>query len=148
MGALAELFDVSCEISQPSFAALQNTAFALWTATPAPETPAALISQLGTSPEVLGQHYFVPNPTGAAGTSPKWDFTSNAEAGNPEAFVIGLKTGDLPAPTGTNDVDWVQLKEVEGELASTVYRLDTKGGQPPASVSLFLFELTMSNKRF
>ncbi|KZP25026.1 hypothetical protein FIBSPDRAFT_821375 [Athelia psychrophila] len=132
-GAVAELFDVSCLVSQPSFASLQDTAFTMWTASPAPETPAALITKLGTSPTVLGQHYFVANPSGAAGTSPKWDFTSNVDAGNTNAFVIGAKTGDLPAPTGASDVDWLQLKNVEGDLATTVYRTDTRGGQPPAS---------------
>ncbi|KZP25027.1 hypothetical protein FIBSPDRAFT_856406 [Athelia psychrophila] len=111
LGAVAELFDVSCLVSQPSFASLQDTAFARWTASTAPKTPEALIAH------------------------PKWDFTSNVDAGNANAFVIGAKTGDLPAPTGTSDVDWLQLKAVEGDLASTVYRTDTRGGQPPASVS-------------
>jgi hypothetical protein len=93
---------------------------------------------VGDNPLVLGQHYYVPNPKPAAGSpavSPKWDFTSNAEKGNAEAYVIGAKVGDLPAPTCSDDIDWVQLKNVEGELANAVYRVDTMGGQPPASVS-------------
>ena len=97
-----------------------------------------VIKKLNHDPKVLGQHYFVPNPKPAAGSpavSPVWDFTSDSEKGNPDAFVLAAKAGDIPAPTGKNDVDWLQLKNVEGELADTVYRTDTKGGQPPASVS-------------
>lgn len=73
--------------------------------------------------------------TGSPAISPVWDFTSGAEKGNAEAFVIAAVVGDIPAPTGKEDVDWLQLKNVEGELADTVYRIDTKGGQPPMSVS-------------
>jgi hypothetical protein len=94
---------------------------------------------LGHNPIVLGQHYFVANgtdpATGGPAISPVWDFTSDAERGNPEAYVIAAVVGDIPAPTGKDDVDWLQLKKVEGELADTVYRVDTKGGQPPTSVS-------------
>ena len=55
--------------------------------------------------------------------------------GNPNAFVLANKTGDVPAPTGSQDVDWLQLTGAEGSLAKTVFRLNTKAGQPPSSVS-------------
>ena len=48
--------------------------------------------------------------------------------------MIGAKVGDLPAPTGPSDIDWLQVKNVQGELATTLYRVDTKAGQPPSSV--------------
>ena len=48
--------------------------------------------------------------------------------------MIGAKAGDLPAPTGPSNIDWLQVKNVQGELANTLYRVDTKGGQPPSSV--------------
>jgi len=108
----------------------------VWSSAPSDFTAQQVISAVGDNPLVLGQHYYVPNPKPAAGSpavSPKWDFTSNAEKGNAEAYVIGAKVGDLPAPTCSDDIDWVQLKNVEGELANAVYRVDTMGGQPPAS---------------
>lgn len=84
---------------------------------------------------VLGQHYFITNPLTGSGLSPKWDFTSAIEKGHPNAFIVGAKAGDIAAPTnpGTN-VDWLMLNGVQGDLASQVFRVETRGGQPPASV--------------
>ena len=112
--------------------------FTIWSKAPSDFTTQQFISALGNNPLVLGQHYYVPNPkptTGSPAVSPKWDFTSDAEQGHAEAFVIGAKSGSLPAPTGSHDIDWVQLRNVEGQLADTIYRVDTRGGQPPATVS-------------
>jgi hypothetical protein len=81
-------------------------------------------------------HYFVPSPSGS-GISPEWDFTSTGNfAGDASAFVIGAKVGDIPAPSSpATNVDWLALNNVEGALASKIFRIDTVGGQPPASVS-------------
>lgn len=88
---------------------------------------------------MLGQHYFIPNPSGGTGLSPKWDFTSASEKGNPEAFVVGARQGDLPDPNGDPavNIDWLQLSAVsgQGELATTIFRIQTRGGQPPTTVS-------------
>lgn len=65
-----------------------------------------------------------------------WDFRAASAKGNPNAFVLAAKVGDIPAPTGKQDIDWLQLNNVSGSLATTVYRTDTRGGQPPASVGL------------
>jgi len=136
VGAVAELFDISCLSDTPAFTTIQNDAFGVWDNASPSVTAQDVIKKLGHNLLILGQHYYVPNPNTTAGNpaiSPKWDFTSASEKRKAEAFVIGAKIGDLPAPTGKSDVDWVQLKKVEGELADTVYRVDTKGGQPPAS---------------
>jgi hypothetical protein len=139
-GAVVEVFDISCLSGTSLFNTIQNYAFDIWNNGSASNvTTQDVIDTLGHDPIVLGQHYFVANGTdpvtGSPAISPVWDFTSGAEKGNTEAFVIAAVVGDIPAPTGTDDVDWLQLKNVEGELADTVYRIDTKGGQPPTSVS-------------
>ncbi|KIM86697.1 hypothetical protein PILCRDRAFT_4592 [Piloderma croceum F 1598] len=139
VGAVADLFDVSCISGTSQFSTIGNDAFGIWNHTSSSVTGQDVIKKLGLNLQLLGHHYYVPNPNTTAGSpaiSPKWDFTSDAEKGNAEAFVIGAKVGDLPAPTGKNDVDWVQLKKVEGELANTVYRVKTKGGQPPTSCTV------------
>jgi len=136
VGAVAELFDISCLYGTPEFSKVQDDSYTLWSEAPSSLTAQDVISDLGCKPPVLGQHYFVPNPNPAPGSpaiSPKWDFTSGAEKGNSNAFVIAAKVGDIPAPTGKDDVDWLQLKKVQGELADSVYRVATKAGQPPAS---------------
>lgn len=138
-GAVAELFDISCLSSTPEFARIQTDAFALWKELPNALTTLDLVKAfriLGNF-DVLGQHYFVTSPSGT-GISPKFDFTSGKFAGNPNAFILAAKAGDIPAPTGSADVDWLELSNVAGKLATEVFRVNTKAGQPAASVcSLF-----------
>ncbi|KAF9485450.1 hypothetical protein BDN70DRAFT_588168 [Pholiota conissans] len=131
IGAVADLYDISCLSAVPSeFKVIQDEAFVTWTATPA--TTKSLGPKANGCLPLMGQHYFVTSPSGT-GLSPVWDFRAASAKGNPNAFVLAAKIGDLPAPTGSNDVDWLQLKSVSGSLATSVYRVDTKGGQPPAS---------------
>jgi len=136
-GAVVEVFDISCLSGSALFNTIQNDAFDLWNNAPSDITTQDVIMMLGSDSSVLGQHYFKSNgtdpATGNPALTPVWDFTSDAEKGNPEAFVAATVVGDIPAPTGNGDVDWLQLARVDGQLADNVYRVDTKGGQPPAS---------------
>jgi hypothetical protein len=65
----------------------------------------------------------------------RWDFSSKDGIfpGNPNAFVEAAQVANLPAPTGEDDIDWLQLQRQFGGLADQVYRVDTRGGQPPAT---------------
>ncbi|KAF9258943.1 hypothetical protein L218DRAFT_707052 [Marasmius fiardii PR-910] len=78
---------------------------------------------------VLGQHFFVSNPVTGKSISPKWDFTNVQK--NPNFFVVVDKKAAIPAPTGPQDVDWLDLTNISGSLSFEVYRTDTRGGQPP-----------------
>ncbi|KAJ8515689.1 hypothetical protein ONZ45_g6931 [Pleurotus djamor] len=114
VGALAELVDISCSYGTSSFDTIQDNWYLIWTP--------------------LGEHYFIPNPVTGTGLSPKWDFTSHgATSGNHNAFVVGARSGGLPSPSGSANVDWLSLSNVQGRLANQVFRVDTKGGQPPSS---------------
>ncbi|KAJ7458076.1 putative malate dehydrogenase, partial [Mycena latifolia] len=134
IGAVAELFDASCLYGTPEFPALAEIAFAVWKYAPPTADISYVISFLEKfkASFVLGQHYFVTSPSGT-GISPEWDFTSASLAGHPDAFVIAAKVGDIPAPTGPPDVDWLSLNQVQGDLATQVFRINTVGGLPPAS---------------
>lgn len=144
VGAVAELFDISCLTSSPNFQAIQNTLFDSWNVFDglsiqdiitllAAQDIFSFINP-GGQPQVLAQHYFVTNPVTGQGVSPKWDFTSSGRfKGNEDAFIIAKGLGSLPAPTNaTTDVAWLQVTNVEGSIADQVFRIDTKGGQPPA----------------
>jgi hypothetical protein len=136
-GAVAELFDISCLYNTPEFTNVSSDAFKAWSAAPASITTQDVISKLANGrvpvPQaVLGEHYFVVPSPGAA-IAPKWDFTSHKYAGNPDAFVIGAKDASLAAANPSTDVPLLQLHGTSGKLATAIYRLDTKGGQPPAS---------------
>jgi len=128
IGAVAELYDASC-----IYNAIASIASKKYSAEAA---IVAVKAALGYQPKLLGHHYFVNNPTGAAGVSPKFDFTSDSEKGDPNAYVVTAKTGDIPAPQNpTTNVDWLELKAIsgQGDLAEYVFRILTLGGQPPSS---------------
>jgi len=129
-GAVAQLADVSC-LPPQHFTLSTQRALQTWTSTDPHE---GAISHFGGAP-ILGQHYFIPNPTTSGSILPKWDFTIDSIPGNPNAFVVASRVASIPAPTGAQDIDWVELKSVSGELAATVYRVDTQGGQPPPTCS-------------
>ncbi|KAI0249262.1 hypothetical protein BJV78DRAFT_716543 [Lactifluus subvellereus] len=133
VGAVAELFDISCLNGQQQFSNIQKCAYDIWSNssdTTISELITTLHDTLGLN--VLGEHYFISNPDGSL--NPKFDFTSSGStAGNPNAFVVAAKVGDIPAPTGSDDVDWLELKNVSGELATEVFRVFTVKGKPPTS---------------
>ncbi|KAF7336175.1 hypothetical protein MVEN_02165000 [Mycena venus] len=124
-GAVASLFDISCIDTTPAFATIQTTAFNVWSAAPAGAPATSIGSSIGLPP-VLGSHFFVTSPTGT-GISPEWSFTNGQ-------FVIGSKVGDITAPTDSaTNVDWLALNNLQGTLASKIFRIDTVNGQPPSS---------------
>ncbi|OCH85780.1 hypothetical protein OBBRIDRAFT_838704 [Obba rivulosa] len=135
VGALAELFDISCT-PEVLFDAVTDVIFDAWKDAPASITTAELIDTLAIfdPPFILGQHFFITNPITGSGLSPKWDFTSASLKGHSDAFAVGAKVGDLPAPTdNVTNIDWLQLNVVQGDLASEIFRIQTRGGQPPTS---------------
>ena len=138
VGAVAELLDISCLYGTKVFPALTASAFNVFNASKH-ITAQGVIAALGDSAAVLGQHYFVTNPFTGVGVSPTFDFRAASQAGDPDAYIIANKTGDVPAPTGSQDVDWLELAGAVGGLAKHVFRVDTKWGQPPASVSSAAF---------
>jgi hypothetical protein len=145
IGAVAELYDASCLVGTPLFDNVQDIAFRIWNSLPKAVTAQEVItagsklggqlSSAGLSSVILGQHYFVANPSGTGAAVPKWDFTSSGKTtGNTDAYVIGSKTGNIASPKGsTENVDWLSLKAVQGKLATQIFRTDTVSGQPPAS---------------
>ncbi|KDQ09121.1 hypothetical protein BOTBODRAFT_179298 [Botryobasidium botryosum FD-172 SS1] len=129
-GARAALYDISCAFGSPKFNTLTATVHAAL-----PDDISLVLAELADPPTegLLGLHYFVPTESGI---SAKFDFSSVSRTDDPNAFIIGSKVGDIPAPTGSaQDVDWLELTNIQGDLARTVFRVETKGGQPPASCS-------------
>lgn len=134
MGAVAELFDSSCLYGTPEFDTVPRLAYTFWEASTDLITPQDVITALNLVPNalVLGQHMYVPSPTGS-GLSPKWDFTSSGgTAGNSNAYVIGAKVGDLPSSNPTMNIDNLMIEAIKGDLASQIFRVQNNGGQPPA----------------
>ena len=121
VGAVAELLDLSCVYGTPLFDALEIAAFALFNADKS-ITVDDVISALGSSYPVLGQHYFVTNPFTGSGVSPTFDFRAASREGDPNAFVIANKTGDIPAPTDSQDVDWLDNIIIVLTLSCWVYQ--------------------------
>jgi len=131
-GAVAELIDISCLFGSPKFGSLTTDAFKIFNASKQ-VTVTNVMNALSSSFVVLGQHYFVKNPFTGTGVSPTFDFRAASKKGDPNAFVIANKTGDVAAPSGPQDVDWLELIGAAGDLAKHVFRIDTTAGQPPSS---------------
>ena len=144
VGAVAELIDVSCLAGSSGFLKLPDTLFAAWSKFEGPSIQEIILdNHLIDNPDILAQHYFITNPQTGQGLSPKWDFTSSGKfEGNQDAFVVVKAKGSLPAPTDPKtDVNWLDVVNIEGKIADEVFRTDTRGGQPPSSVSFSQFQI-------
>ena len=131
------MFDISGLYGTSEFSQIQDDAYDVWSKLWSTDPyDYGLAGQLRRKfgLDIIGQYYFISsNDT----LYPKFDFTSSGpDAGNPEAFVVATKAGDIPSPTGSQDIDWVRLQGFSGELATSIFRVFTKAGQPPASVSI------------
>ncbi|TID18022.1 hypothetical protein E6O75_ATG10667 [Venturia nashicola] len=120
-GALATLFNVTCLAGPyPTLLALLPD-IALKFPTPDPSSamsPANLF--------LSGHHFFTDL------TTPFFNFNTNAH----EWGTVGCKKANATdAPNKAADVPWLKLssKSRDGCTISEVYRLNTKGGQPPAT---------------
>ncbi|CAE7139380.1 unnamed protein product [Rhizoctonia solani] len=117
-GAVATLVDLSCAYTgdRQLFNDVQIWAYKLfpdWQEVSKPYT------------YVIGKHYFV-SQNGAI--APKFDFT---QTGN--GYTVTKKIGGIASPDGSSNVDWLELQNTSGSLAKYVFRVNTQGGQPPAS---------------
>jgi len=131
VGAIVDVYDLSCLSKVPAlFNYIQDVAYVAWEVAPAGVNQ-NVGHDVGGYP-LLGAHFFI-NSTSGTDISPVWDFRGASAKGNPDAFTLDAVVATLPAPTGSQDIDWVQLQSVSGALATQVYRTDTRGGVPPAS---------------
>ncbi|WOO79769.1 uncharacterized protein LOC62_02G003284 [Vanrija pseudolonga] len=116
-GALANLYDVGAllEATAPVVSSQKLTDGL------APLFLAAQPFPASNPPPTL-QHEFVQTPQGLL---PRF-FDPNSNAS-----VTLSKTGVLASPdNSTADITWLQLTAVDGDLAKSVFRLQTAGGQP------------------
>ncbi|TDL23783.1 hypothetical protein BD410DRAFT_150392 [Rickenella mellea] len=131
-GAVAELFDISCFAVKDTstFETMTDDSYQMFNRTNVSATK--LITMMAASESVLGQHVFVTNPVTGTGISPQFDFRSASRKDDPNAYVIASKVGNIAAPTGKQDVDWLSLMNARGSLSTQILRLNTRGGQPPS----------------
>ncbi|KAI9443419.1 hypothetical protein H4582DRAFT_2072465 [Lactarius indigo] len=129
-GAIAQVFDITSLYPGFEFSIIQEDTYIDWLNFPGndpcdPNLAQQLENKYGIM--LYGRHYIIENPDGDL--SSIWDFRpSGLTPGNPNAFVVAEVTGDIPAPTGYLDLDWLELEGVSGQLASTIFRVYTKGG--------------------
>jgi Protein of unknown function (DUF3455) len=137
LGAVSQIFDVSCLFGKPKFSNIQEDAFSIWSGCPSTDPLEPMIAQLFKrlwDIPVVGQHYFVDGDNDTL--VPVFDFTSSGQTkGNKSAILFGKKIADVQSPDGSDNIDWLELQKVSGELADNLYRVFTVKGQPPASVS-------------
>ncbi|KAF8497839.1 hypothetical protein F5888DRAFT_259250 [Russula emetica] len=137
IGAIGQMFDISCLYGKPEFATIQDDAFKLWDSCPRETDPlsATMAQRIKAQFDLTvdGQHYFA-NKNGKL--EAVWDLTSSGPfKGNQDAIVFAHKIQTAPSPDGADNIVWVELKKDSGGLANTVYRINTVKGQPPSSCS-------------
>ncbi|CAE6482579.1 unnamed protein product [Rhizoctonia solani] len=117
-GAVATLVDISCAYASDPylFGDVQTWAYNLY-----PQW------QYASEPYTheLGKHYFISQ---SGSIAPKFDFTQTGKG-----YTVAKKAAGTTSPEGSNNVDWLELQSTSGNLAKYVFRVDTQGGQPPAS---------------
>jgi len=126
VGAVATLFDISCLYGTPEFPNIQDQLMSL----PAPVRN-GIVTVASRTPLLLAYHYFITNPLTGTGINPKFAQAANGGAN----FTTLAKKGDIKSADLTN-VDLLQLSSIAGDWASTVFRVDTKAGQPPANCTV------------
>jgi len=122
-GAVAKLYDISCLYGTSKFNTIQDVWYAL-----SPELKKLIQTGLDYTTLFVANHYFITNPVTGTGISPK--FASAQDGG--ASFIVAAKVAGIHAADPAN-VDWLQLAKIQGDFAKTVFRVDTKAGQPPAS---------------
>lgn len=122
-------------IQEPLFAAWENLTDGYTVQQAIEFLPAIVPADL-----ILSQHFFQPNAAG--GVSPVWDFRATAQfSGSEDAFFVGKGKSSLPAPVDpANNINWLDVSNVAGSIATEVFRVSTLGGQPPTSVSQHLYK--------
>jgi len=136
VGAVAELFDISCLYGSALFNTIQEPLFEAWSDLSPEITITEAINFLPYAIPVdliQAQHYFIPNPAG--GLSPVWDFRASQRFnGVNNALFVGKGRASLPDPVNAaENVAWLDVEHVSGDIATEVFRVHTVGGQPPTS---------------
>jgi hypothetical protein len=136
IGAIAGLIDIACLYGTDDFAKSQDDVYNVWekySGSNPYEVILDFVTDVNITSLIVGIHYFIKYGDTIL---PEFDFTSAGPTeGNPDAFVVGTKVVDVAAPDSVHDIDWLELNAVSGKYADKVYRIETRGGQPPASVS-------------
>jgi len=137
-GAVAELFDISCLASTNNklVSTIHNDLFNFWNgSSPGSATIQQLIETIPNivpANMILSQHYF--NKNAAVGISPVWDFrTTQKFKGVDNAVFVGKASANTPDANPTNNVPWLHLAKVSGDISDEIYRIFTVGGVAPSS---------------
>lgn len=96
---------------------------------------------LGAGALRLGTQYSVSSPGG--GLSPYYDFRDDIRKGDPNGFMSAKTEGTLSSSNPDQDAAWSMDSSVAGDIATSVYRVDTHYGAAPKTVSsrFFLYVL-------
>lgn len=151
-GAVAQLYDISClyHSSPTLFKTVQEPLYEAWADLSSEVTIQQMtaVTPAILSPDIIqADHYFVPNPAGT-GLSPVWDFRATKSFhGNRNAYILGASAKSVVAPVDPSDnINWLRIRKVSGEIADEVYRIDTIGGQPPTSVTFLFLPFVSTNR--
>lgn len=126
------MYDIRSLYPGPEFSRIQDDAYSDWTNSQSTDpSDSSFVQQLESKYGITlsGQYYYIENNGNPGDLSPVVDFRSNGPtAGDPNAFVVGEVTGQIPPPDGNTNIYWQEMTAVSGQLASTIFRVYTNAG--------------------
>jgi len=129
VGALAQVFDISCIQNLPAISAVLSGAIQELEGVDGEGLLNFLIMLAKMGGFKLADHYF---DTSSGSLAPVFNFQISGGG-----FAIGKKLVDLPSPINPAvNVDWLQLEAIKGDAAKFLVREQTQGGQPPSSCAV------------
>lgn len=131
-----------------TFSGITNDAYNRWGTAQWTNDPSQY-SQRTNSHNVAVSGQFSMNSTQQNGDNgtlvPVWNMTSSqpsADTGDTNVveiiIIIGDETQSAPSSDGTQNLDWAEY-QTSGGWINTMYGVETKGGQPPTTVSTSLY---------
>lgn len=125
------MYDISCFYNTQQFSTIPNDAYNYWSSSYWLYDPSVYSQSHNVT--VYGTFY----STQQNGVLiPVWNLTYiGSYADSSDTIIYAQEVNSAPSSNGTYNVDWAEYKTSPGGWATTIYGVDTVGGQPPSTVS-------------
>jgi hypothetical protein len=129
------VFDISCFYNTQEFSTIPNDAYNYWSSSYWLYDPSVYSESHNAT--VYGTFY---SSQQNGVLIPVWNLTytgsyADQYADNSDAVIIAQEVISVSSSNDTYNVDWAEYKTSSGGWATTIYSVDTVGGQPPSTVS-------------
>ena len=136
VGAFAQVYDISAYISTEESVTVSVEAYNNWNPSYWLYDLSVNVTEMISLNITIYGTFYSTQQNGAL--VPVWDLTyigSSESTTDLNGIIVGQEVNSAPSPKGTDNTDWVEFQTSSSEWGTTIYVVDTVGGQPPSSVS-------------